>query len=225
MGGMGSGDRYRWRSKSTTSSVRRLDVRELQRGGALVPGADCGRFWSDGGRIGIRVAHVADQGRALLLALNYRVRLGDGSWEEIHEFVRLAWTPCHYGGWRPWFRCPLIVNGAYCGRRAAILYGAGRYFACRRCHDLAYPSTRATGPDRALHKARAIRLRLGGSANMLDAFPPKPPRLHWATYGRLRREAHAAELVYLADLSAWLDKTNAWIARHSTDPPGGSGPS
>ena len=28
-----------------------------------------------------------------------------------------------------------------CGRRARKLYLVGRYFGCRRCHDLAYTST------------------------------------------------------------------------------------
>jgi len=36
-------------------------------------------------------------------------------------------------------------NGRYCGRRAAILYGAGELFACRRCYGLSYASPTADG--------------------------------------------------------------------------------
>lgn len=213
MGGPGSGHRYRWQSRSTTAGVRRLDVRELHRRGRLAPGGDFRWSWSDGGHVGIRVGSVADEGRALYLALRYNVRVGDGAWEEVREVVRLSWTPCHYGGRRPWFRCPVSTNGAYCGRRVAILYGAGRYFACRRCHDLAYQSTREDACSRALTKAQAIRVRLGGSANMTLPFPPKPARMHWRTYWRLRREADAAEAVYDAAIWAWLAKTDAWLNR------------
>jgi len=56
--------------------------------------------------------------------------------------VRLVATPCHYGGVRWWFICPLSKNGTYCGRKVAKLYLApgGRYFGCRHCHELSYDS-------------------------------------------------------------------------------------
>src|SRR3989442_173974 len=53
------------------------------------------------------------------LELRYRVGpVGDPlseSWEV--EVVRLLWTPCHYGGRRPWFRCPGIIKWARGGGR------------------------------------------------------------------------------------------------------------
>jgi hypothetical protein len=58
--------------------------------------------------------------------------------------VRLEWTPCNYGGQRPWFLSP--VRG--CSRRVAVLYGGG-IFACRRCHGLNYQSQHAQAWDRA----------------------------------------------------------------------------
>ena len=51
-------------------------------------------------------------------------------------YLRLAWTPCNYGGSRPWFLCP------GCDRRAAILYVEGGRLLCRPCLGLSYPSQR-----------------------------------------------------------------------------------
>lgn len=59
--------------------------------------------------------------------------------------VQLTETPCRYGGSRFWFFCPLIVNGTYCGRRAATLYKAGDYFGCRSCFSLTYNSRNLSG--------------------------------------------------------------------------------
>ena len=71
-----------------------------------------------------------------------------------------------------------------CGQRVAILYGYS-IFACRECHQLAYQSQRETADNRALLRAQNIRKKLGGSANMLEPFPPKPKGIHWYTYWRM----------------------------------------
>ncbi|CZG10327.1 TPA: hypothetical protein JBE46_02375 [Legionella pneumophila subsp. pneumophila] len=70
----------------------------------------------------------------------------------------LNWTPCRFGGERPWFICP--AKG--CQRRVAILY-SGSIYACRHCHQLAYTSQREADYDRALRQAEKIRgeIRLG----------------------------------------------------------------
>jgi len=56
--------------------------------------------------------------------------------------INLATTPCHFGGVRYWFICPLSVNGVYCGRRTGSLYlaSSGNYFGCRHCYNLSYES-------------------------------------------------------------------------------------
>ncbi len=59
---------------------------------------------------------------------------------------------------------------------------------------------------RALHKAQAIRERLGGSANMTEPFPEKPKGMHFDTYMRLWHEHREAESAQLAGMREWLDK-------------------
>ena len=114
----------------------------------------------------------------------------------------MKWTACNFGGERPWFVCP----GATCGRRVAVLYGPGKYFLCGHCYELRYESQREDKKDRALRRAQKIRMRLGGSANMLEPFPERPKGMHHDTYMRLFWEHDEAHREHLAGLQAWLDK-------------------
>ena len=139
--------------------------------------------------------------KGLILTCRHRSSPGDES-EGIREPVPLTWTACNFGGQRPWLICP----GPGCGQRVAILYGPGRYFLCRHCYDLTYQSRRDDKTYRALHKAQEIKERLGGSANMMEAFPEKPKGMHWKTYERLWGGYQEAEMVQLIGMRKWLDK-------------------
>jgi hypothetical protein len=205
VGGVGSGNWYRFNKKTTTDECHSVDVRYLQRNGLLKPGGWFSLRWSRAGRetgsIGGVVSGDARPDRVTLL---YRPRRGlGGEWEDVREPVELAWTACNFGGERPWFICP----GAGCGRRVAVLYGPGRYFLCRHCYDLRYESQRENKMYRALHRAQDIRQRLGGSANMTEPFPDKPKGMHWRTYERLWWEHHEAEMEQLIGMREWIDKS------------------
>ena len=196
MGGPGSGNHERrWDAKPSTADYLRLDLAGIRRGGGLRPGAAGTVTWSRGeeatSSIGWAVA--SEDGTPAALALRYAVG-GEG----VRYAVPLTWTPCRFGGRRPWFVCP----GEGCGRRVGVLYGR-RLFLCRHCHGLAYESTRESAGDRALRKAQRIRERLGGSADLLAPFPPKPKGMHWRTYERLAAAAAAAEGVGHAEFAAW----------------------
>lgn len=55
--------------------------------------------------------------------------------------VRLVSTPCHFGGKRWWFICPLVIEGHPCQRRITTLYlPNAKYFGCRHCYNLTYES-------------------------------------------------------------------------------------
>ncbi len=174
MGGLGSGNRHRFGKKSTTDECHSLSVRDLHRDGLLKLGGSFSLRWSRGDRETGSIRGFAYRNRVVL---SYRHCSGRAAeWEGVEEVVPLQWTPCNFGGSRPWFVCPGIVNGGACGRRVAILYGPGKYFLCRHCYDLRYESQREDKKDRALRRARKIRRRPGGSAPTCWRRSPRGPR-------------------------------------------------
>ena len=169
-------------------------MREWQRKDLLRAGQEFSWSWRRGGESAGTITgaeFVEDAKQAVVLS--YRsCRPGSSEWKSIQQRVPIRLTACHFGGVRPWFVCPACCNGRYCGRRAAILYCAGELFACRRCHDLSYGSQQQMALDRGLEQARKIRMRLGGGADLLEPFPPRPKGMHWRTFQRLRARAEAA---------------------------------
>jgi hypothetical protein len=117
-----------------------------------------------------------------------------GASKSLGQRMPLVWTRCHLGGARPWFQCTGHSDGQGCGRRAAKLYlERSSAFACRCCHNLAYASQSENPRYRAISRAQKLRMRLGGSANLLERFPPKPRGMHRRTYYRLLVRAMAAQ--------------------------------
>ena len=197
MGGYGSGSHHTYTPRATVESRLGLDVRRLHRAGLLAPNTPGTSTWSSNGRETGSISHAArgdDDGRATALELRYTV-----NGQPAYQRVELEWTPCHYGGARPWLRCPR------CHRRVALLYAGARFY-CRHCHDLAYESSRESAADRGIRKAQNIRRRLGGSANLALPFPPKPKGMHWRTYYRLEEEAEEAYYGALLGFMAQLDR-------------------
>jgi hypothetical protein len=206
MGGPGSGRWYRWQgSKTTVEECRQIDIRDWQRRGLLCPGKWFSWGWYT--RDGAQAASISVQVQQGRVLLSYRFRREGEAWQEIETPVSLAWTPCHYGGQRPWFRCP----GWGCGRRVAKLYLGGGYFLCRHCHDLAYESQREDQATRLISKAQKIRRRLGGSASLMEPFPPKPKGMHWHTYSQLYLKALSAEEAGMNAMLVQLERMPARI--------------
>jgi hypothetical protein len=115
-----------------------------------------------------------------------------GAWRSGR--VPIVWSRCHFGGFRPWFRCTKDAGGGHgCGRRVARLYLRGHAFACRHCCGLAYLSQSENPRHRAITKAQKLRMRLSGSPSLLDPLPDKPARMHRPTYHRLFGQLIAAE--------------------------------
>jgi hypothetical protein len=177
MGGVGSGRHWQFGAKDTTEDYRSIDVRRWKRDGLLHPGQAFGWQWSRHGEVvaSIRVRTEPDR-----VILTYRHRSGGEDWKAGNYPVYLGWTDCHFGGQRPWFLCP--ARG--CGRLVALLYGGG-IFACRHCHELAYPSQRENMGDRAARKADRIREKLGWEPGILNGQGGRPKGMHWSTFEHL----------------------------------------
>ena len=168
----------------TTNDYIRLDVRWLKRERFLQPGYSGTANWS---RRGERFASINISAGSGELRLQYRTRSSGDEWQQKDYSVRVELTPCYFGGYRAWFRCPI----AGCGRRVATLYGA-TLFACRHCLCLSYPSQREAPHDRALFKAQTIHEKLGGTG-IIDDSVSKPKGMHWRTYYRLLERFKEAE--------------------------------
>jgi hypothetical protein len=176
--------RYAGGGKTTVESRRCIDVLDWHRRGCLRSPRWFSWAWT---RDGERVASINVETERHRVTLRYRSRPYGGDWTSVKQQLPVVWTPCRFGGERPWFVCSVYASGTYCGRQVIKLYHAGRLFACRHCSRLAYDSQQESAHLRGLGKAQKIRMRLGGTANMLDDFPEKPKGMHWRTYERLCR--------------------------------------
>jgi hypothetical protein len=155
-------------------SVDRLDVRELKRLGMLT---DVPR----GLRGTLRWPHIRK-----IVADRYWIEL---QMEQIVQQIRLSWTRCHIGGWRPWMLCP------YCqARKAILLRGYGGY-CCRTCIGKPlYASQAKSAHGRRHFEICKIRLQLNGHASLLEPFPDRPRRMHRKTYARMKARALNLEM-------------------------------
>ena len=107
--------------------------------------------------------------------------------EPVSHYLSFTWTPCHFGGKRPWFIC------RHCGRQVGVLYILGVELRCRHCADLAYRSQSENKWRRATRRANKIRRRLRDEGNSFLSIPPRPKGMHHTTYYRLAEKLYEAE--------------------------------
>ena len=123
-----------------------IDVRLWHRQGRLRAGQTFSWLWMANGEPYGTIEVLVEKED---IVLSYRAASWVASnWKSIQQRVPITWTDCHFGGRRPWFCCAVRANGRFCGRRVAVLYGDGKSFACRNCHQLAYqPAGRSLSPQ------------------------------------------------------------------------------
>lgn len=179
MGGRGSGRPASYSGRATTEDSLPLDIRRLQRDGALAPGRVFSWRWLVNDRVR---ASIQVRAESWQVELTYSYTREGQPTELVRQAVLLASTPCRLGGSRSWFCCPT------CSRRVAVIYGVGRLFACRRCKGLAYASQAEDGGDRAIRRADLIRKRLGWPAGIFNPVGGKPKGMHWSSFRKLTAE-------------------------------------
>jgi hypothetical protein len=136
--------RYYFDAKTTVEQATQLSIFKLKEFGLLRGYAATTLTWTHrpSGKqnsIGITV-NIGDEP---YVKVNYTITDRTTGKKTDYDYkISLTSTPCHFGGVRYWFICPLSVNGVYCGRRTGTLYLAsgGNYFGCRHCYNLSYES-------------------------------------------------------------------------------------
>jgi hypothetical protein len=113
------------------------------------------------------------------MILKYRHRPRGGERQDVEQSISFDQTPCNYGGHRKWFLCPR------CYKRVSLLYGAGKYFLCRHCHDLTYDTCNSSPLQRIFDKANKLRERIGGHAGLSYPIADRPKGMHHSTYIRI----------------------------------------
>lgn len=173
----GRGRWYRYDTRSTVGDYLRLDAQAV---GRKADGAYIWRWsWSNwlSGEHHAEITVVIDA--PLAVVLHYRQR-----GEQHEQKVRIRRTPTHNGGSRLDWYCPR------CGRPARYLYGAP--FACRTCHNLAYPSQQASHEQAgryAVKRRQAVirrKLKMHPDAETLPS--QRPSGVRWRTWLRLSEE-------------------------------------
>jgi hypothetical protein len=119
--------RYAYGGKTTVESCQSIDVLHWNRLGYF-------RYspWFSWVRTsdGERLASVEIQHHSVILKCSSRSYGED--WGDVAQRVPVAWTPCRFGGERPWFVCSAQSNGVYCGRRVTKLYNICVQCPCGR---------------------------------------------------------------------------------------------
>jgi tetratricopeptide (TPR) repeat protein len=113
------------------------------------------------------------------LHLRYKVRTGDGKWEDVAQTIPIVHLRCRFGGSRAYFICPGPRNGTDCGRRTIKLHLSRRYFLCRHCNKVAYASQYEQPWKRALRRANKLKQRLG-----IELVYPEQPYNNPASWPR-----------------------------------------
>lgn len=184
--------------RPTCETYKSIDVRRWHREGLLHAHRFFTYNWKRDDKLSGTIRVRTEPGTVVLI---YNVRGRDGNWKPVEQRVPITQTDCRFGGQRPWFICSAHSGGQYCGRRVAVLYGAGELFACRHCSRLTYASQQQSSRDRNLRVAQKIRLQLGGSPSVFDEFPDRPKHMHQRTYLRLRDRAENAAAVSLSSFT------------------------
>lgn len=162
-------------NRNTVESYRNINIAKIHKWGYTNSGNWGMLSWS---RMDKEISRIAIIGGKQSIKLFYEYINSDDSRDKMNYKIKLSWSTCNFGGYRPWFMCPA------CNRRVAILYGS-KYFICRHCLELRYPSTLERDEDRASRQANKIRDKLNWEPGILNPDYGKPKGMHDITYQRL----------------------------------------
>ena len=167
--------------------------------------------WSEGS-----VRRTTDEVASLDVRVLKRAGLIGPRQEVLEGIADIAWTPCNFGGFRPWFLCP----GSECGKRVAILYlSEPGHLLCRHCCELTYASQHVGELGRAELRVKKAEARLPPSGTRFKGMHRTTLLKRTQSYVAALEEREAVRQERLARL-AWRRKAQRvrqlkWRRRHS----------
>ena len=118
--------------------------------------------------------------------------------------LQIDYSPCHFGGSRPWFICPC------CGHRMAYLLFYNHKFGCRHCLNTCYSIENKTPIDRQRLREQRLLSQLDcdsySELTLLDCLR-KPKGMHFSTFEKKKHivsTIHSRNTLLLRDLSQRL---------------------
>jgi hypothetical protein len=143
----------------TVEAAREIDVDWCNREGVFDHHGQSGIIrWRREGEetASVSYAYTTSNGEDVL-RLSYTVTPLHGESRAVAYGIPVEWQACHFGGARPWFRCPVCDD-----RVGAVYDGRSRdEYACRECQGLLYESQTHTGAyAEAFQRVTAARERV-----------------------------------------------------------------
>jgi hypothetical protein len=178
MGGIGSGNWYRWNTQTTVEETKRIDICYMRKRGFLKPNTHGTLSWTCGGEPNGDINFVTHDD---YLQLNFRYKEHGGEWQPIQQKIRFDYTPCHYGNSRKWFLCPR------CYKRVAVLASNSPQFLCRHCNELPYSSQNEDRLDSLRRKRDKLGNRIFNDYDNGYGYK-KTKGMHWKTFEVLRQQ-------------------------------------
>lgn len=193
--------------RTLTTECTKIAVSHVREGNLTTKGVTVTMRWSNG-------SSVCLEGQSD----SFLIRYTTGAGERLQSYcdrIGYRWTPCHFGGFRLYLVCP------HCQLQCMAVYGYAP-FACRKCHDLAYPSETTSGAFRLYDTGQAIANKLSGRFVLLDEpFPDRPNGMHHKTYAakhakwqRMTAPARSMmnAMLYGDAMQGWFDNDEMWEA-------------
>lgn len=179
MGGIGSGQYYRWGSKSTLEDYKCLNINRMVKLDAIEDNSLNSGYWiwsdantgKEKSRIGYQCNTLAPDNQYLRIQYSFT-----DSGQEFDYKIKLSTSKPHYGGKRYWFLCPVT------SKRVSKLYlipSDGRFLS-RHVYKINYASQMRGYIDRQIDKKWKILRKTDGSNH-----PIRPKGMHHNTFDKI----------------------------------------
>jgi hypothetical protein len=158
--------------------------------------------WGENGSRGSIGIRVSIYGKEKYAQFTYtQTDNATGGKKDFDYKVQIVETPCHLGGVRHWFLCPLLKNGKYCGQRVGVLYKEGDWFGCRHCYELTYMSRKVNKGYKHYSLFRALELD-----NEIEKLEKKTKRYTYA--GKPTKNQKKLEGLYIKTMENYKNIKN-----------------